>query len=66
LEPAGAEDEHILRELIGKHLHYTRSPKAEWVLDNWESMLPKFVKVFPHEYRRVLEQQKSLEAVAGG
>ena len=32
----------------------TGSPRARWILDNWDEMLPKFVKVFPHEYKRVL------------
>jgi hypothetical protein len=32
----------------------TESPRAKWILDNWETMLPKFIKVFPHEYKRVL------------
>jgi ferredoxin len=32
----------------------TGSPQAKWILENWEATLPKFVKVFPHEYKRVL------------
>ena len=36
-----------MRELTG-------SPRAKWILDNWDAMLPKFIKVFPHEYKRVL------------
>ena len=32
----------------------TGSPRAKWILENWGEMLPKFVKVFPHEYKRVL------------
>ena len=34
-----------------------RRPAArarKWILENWDAMLPKFVKVFPHEYKRVL------------
>ncbi len=71
LEPVeDPEDLELLRRLIEQHLQYTASPKAEWVLDNWERMRPKFVKVMPHEYRKVLERQKAarqkaLEAVAG-
>ena len=32
-----------------------------WILDNFEQLVPKFVKVFPHEYKRVLgiERQKA-------
>ncbi len=43
-----------LFELISRHAEYTGSPQAKWILDNWEDTLPKFVKVFPHEYKRVL------------
>jgi glutamate synthase domain-containing protein 3 len=32
----------------------TGSPRARWILDNWYAMLPRFLKVFPHEFKRVL------------
>ncbi|NNJ93015.1 MAG: glutamate synthase subunit alpha, partial [Gammaproteobacteria bacterium] len=55
-----------LRQLIENHLHYTESSVAKNILDNWEQMLPKFVKVMPVEYRRALlemqEQQKATAA----
>jgi glutamate synthase domain-containing protein 3 len=55
LEPVADErDAAKLMELIAKHAELTGSPRARWILDNWESLLPKFVKVFPHEYKRVL------------
>ncbi|HKW98033.1 MAG TPA: glutamate synthase large subunit [Bryobacteraceae bacterium] len=55
LEPVmDKADIELLRGLIARHFEYTGSPRAEWILDNWTSMLPKFVKVFPHEYKRVL------------
>jgi glutamate synthase domain-containing protein 3 len=44
----------LLHRLITQHGEYTNSPQAKWILQNWEAMLPKFVKVFPHEYKRVL------------
>ncbi|HEY6393357.1 MAG TPA: glutamate synthase large subunit [Bryobacteraceae bacterium] len=47
-------DELALQNLIGKHVETTRSPRGQWVLENWLQILPKFVKVFPHEYKRVL------------
>ena len=37
----------------------TGSPRAKRILENWNSMLPKFVKVFPHEFKRVLTQERS-------
>ena len=33
---------------------FTASPRAKWILENWAEMQPKFLKVFPHEYKRVL------------
>jgi glutamate synthase domain-containing protein 2/glutamate synthase domain-containing protein 1/glutamate synthase domain-containing protein 3 len=58
LEPVADEaDQQQLRQLIERHFEFTQSPKAEWVLENWETMLPQFVKVFPHEYKRVLKEQ---------
>jgi glutamate synthase domain-containing protein 2/glutamate synthase domain-containing protein 1/glutamate synthase domain-containing protein 3 len=41
-------------DLIIRHADLTQSPRARWILDNFDEMLPKFVKVFPHEYKRVL------------
>jgi len=55
LEPVvDPKDQELLYEWISKHAEVTRSPRARWILDNWDEMLPKFVKVFPHEYKRVL------------
>jgi len=55
-----------LKQLIENHLRYTQSTVAKNILDNWEQMLPKFVKVMPVEYRRALlemqEQQKATAA----
>ncbi|MBV6434429.1 MAG: Ferredoxin-dependent glutamate synthase 1 [Bryobacteraceae bacterium] len=48
------EDIRLLQDLIGKHVQYTSSPRGAWILENFTQMLPKFVKVFPHEYKRVL------------
>jgi len=55
LEPViETADIAFLRNVIQRHFEYTGSPRAEWILENWSAMLPKFVKVFPHEYKRVL------------
>ena len=51
-----------LRRLIEKHLHYTDSNVARNILDNWNDMLPKFVKVMPVDYRRALEEMKQAQA----
>jgi glutamate synthase (NADPH) large chain len=43
-----------LHQLINRHLEYTGSPQARRILENWPEALRHFVKVFPHEYKRVL------------
>jgi glutamate synthase domain-containing protein 2/glutamate synthase domain-containing protein 1/glutamate synthase domain-containing protein 3 len=48
------QDIDLIQLLIARHAELTESPRAKWILDNWETMLPKFIKVFPHEFKRVL------------
>ena len=52
----GQADEVILRQMLEKHVRYTGSSKAQEVLDGWASYRPRFVKVFPREYRRALSE----------
>ena len=47
-----------LQEMINGHLLYTRSGMATKVLTNWEEFLPRFVKVIPFEYKKILEEEK--------
>jgi glutamate synthase domain-containing protein 3 len=57
-------DADLIAFLVARHAELTGSPRAKWVLDNWETMLPKFVKVFPHEYKRVLAVSPAPAGVA--
>lgn len=50
-----AEEISDLKEMIAKHHEYTGSRKAKEVLDDWEGFLPKFVKVIPRDYKRVIQ-----------
>ena len=50
-----AEEIADLRQLVQQHADYTQSQKAANVLAHWEEMLPKFVKVMPKDYKRVLQ-----------
>ncbi|HXF65409.1 MAG TPA: glutamate synthase-related protein, partial [Burkholderiales bacterium] len=62
----GESDEAIVRRLIENHARYTGSEQAKRILARWSEFRPKFVKVFPHEYRRALgelaEKQRRLAA----
>jgi glutamate synthase domain-containing protein 3 len=55
LEPLSLnEDVDEVRGLLERHRELTGSPRAAWVLEHWAQALPQFIKVFPHEYKRVL------------
>jgi len=47
-------DKQRLKNLITNHHRYTNSPKAKRILANFDLYLPKFIKVMPTEYKRVL------------
>ncbi len=49
-------DQVELKGLLEKHVRYTGSRKAKYILDNWDDQLSYFIKVFPMEYRRVMGQ----------
>jgi glutamate synthase (NADPH/NADH) large chain/glutamate synthase (ferredoxin) len=58
------EDKKTLHQMVTSHFMYTGSRKAKQVLDAWETMLPKFVKVMPVDYKRVLEERKKKTAAS--
>jgi glutamate synthase (ferredoxin) len=43
-----------VRAMIEKHQAYTGSLRARMVLDEWERMVPLFVRVMPNDYQRML------------
>ncbi len=53
-----------LQQLIQQHVDYTESAKGVKVLAQWKEMLPKFVKVMPKDYKRVLQAIE--KAIADG
>jgi glutamate synthase (NADPH/NADH) large chain/glutamate synthase (ferredoxin) len=59
LEPVRDKtDQTLLRGMIERHAQYTGSAKAKRVLQQWETMLPKFVRVMSVEYKKVLSQRQ--------
>ncbi len=60
------EDQNVLKTLIYQHHDATKSPRARWILQNWTTMLPKFVKVYPHEYKKVMLKRATENAAAAG
>jgi glutamate synthase (NADPH/NADH) large chain len=52
-----------LHRLIVRHRHYTGSARAKMILDRWDEMLPKFVKIVPVDYRRALMTLSASRAI---
>ncbi len=65
-EDLAQDDALELREMVEEHLRRTDSPVAARVLADWDSLLASgaFVKVMPHDYKRVLREQAEQEALA--
>ena len=53
-----AEDVAEVQELLRKFYESTGSDRPRRMLQRWEEHRPKFVKVYPNDYRRVVETQK--------
>jgi len=47
-------DLNEVRGLLERHRDLTGSPRAAWILEHWAEAQPRFIKIFPHEYKRVL------------
>ncbi len=65
LENVAEEDLKDLRYWIARHAEETGSPLANRILENFDSTVEKFVKVFPLEYKRVLGVARQATAVGG-
>jgi glutamate synthase (ferredoxin) len=52
------DDQRMVRDMIQKHVDYTGSTRGQYVLDNWQELVTKFVKVMPVDYKRALEMLK--------
>lgn len=50
-----------LKEMIKEHVAYTNSAKGKEILDNFGEYLPKFKKIMPHDYRRMMNTIVQME-----
>jgi glutamate synthase (NADPH/NADH) large chain len=57
LEPLSTDDDEIVRALVEEHVLHTGSARGRAVLGAWGKR--RFVKVMPHEWRRVLQLRKT-------
>jgi glutamate synthase (ferredoxin) len=48
----------FIRGLVLRHFELTHSQRAGEILQNWERILEKFVRVIPKDYQRIIEEQR--------
>lgn len=63
LEKLEDEDKDLLWNMIQAHATKTGSTVAEKMLADWENALEQFTKVYPRDYKRIVEQKKMKSAV---
>lgn len=61
-EVTDKSDVVTLKTLIQEHVAATRSPKGQEILDHFADYLPKFKKIIPHDYKRMVEEIAAFEA----
>jgi glutamate synthase (NADPH) large chain len=67
LEPLLEEqDLDLVRDLVRRHAEFTGSQRAKLILENWSEAVARFIKVFPHEYKRVLGVRRVEQAYIPG
>jgi glutamate synthase (ferredoxin) len=62
LEKLEDEDFATLKSAIEEHAINTKSTRAAKILAEWSSFAPKFVKVMPQDYKRVLQSLKKVQS----
>ncbi len=56
------EELELLKTMIERHAEYTGSRRAEEILSAWGQWLPRFIRVMPNDYKRVLDAQRQMRA----
>jgi glutamate synthase (NADPH/NADH) large chain len=56
LDPLASDDKEQIQALLRKHISLTGSKLAQEILNNWNEASTQFVKVYPKEYKKVLEK----------
>lgn len=59
LDPLDQDDKMDLHKLITNHYQYTKSTVAKFVLDDFENQCKNFIKVFPSDYKKVLQSKSA-------
>jgi len=61
LEALEADDRDFVYDMVSRHVAYTDSPRGKRILEQWDHMAARFVKVMPIDYKRILLADKAKE-----
>jgi glutamate synthase (NADPH/NADH) large chain len=57
LDPVSEMDKDELYKMISDHFKHTKSTVAKFVMEDFENQLKNFIKIFPKDYKKVLQKQ---------
>jgi glutamate synthase (NADPH/NADH) large chain len=57
LDPLDTDDQEWLTVMLRRHIELTASQRAEDILSSWQLSAQRFIKVFPREYKRIVQSQ---------
>ena len=57
LDPLDEQDELRINVLLKRHIQLTNSDLGRFILSDWTTQSAHFIKVFPKEYKAVLQKR---------
>jgi glutamate synthase (NADPH/NADH) large chain len=57
LDPVSESDKEELFKMISDHFKHTQSTVAKFVMEDFDNQLKNFIKIFPKDYKKVLQKQ---------
>jgi len=57
LDPVSESDKEELFKMISDHYKHTKSTVAKFVMEDFDNQLKNFIKIFPKDYKKVLQKQ---------
>lgn len=63
LDPMDEDGAEELKKLIADHFKYTNSSVAKFILDDFDNQMKHFIKVFPKDYKKVLQSRSSKQSI---
>ncbi len=59
LDPIGDDDMETLKSLLSEHVATTGSNVAKFILSDLDNQIKQFIKVYPRDYKKVMEMKKA-------